>query len=208
MMPVLSFLSSPAGRWMRAIVGVVLIVIGALLGGLGWLLAAVGLVFVLVNTNSVPTALAVPLRVFGVVAFLVVLIAVRRRGPATDTRAAGGGFGRGYWLVVAAEVLAIWIGLALLNGPLHTPHAAVAWISSVVGVHFFALAVVWWIRLFSWLGAALLACGVVGLVLVAAGSDAGAIDLVGGVLPGAILLGFGLWGSTRASADRSRKPVS
>lgn len=75
--------------------------LGSLIG------AAFGLVFVLVNTSSVPTALAVLLRVLGVVAFLVVLIAVRRRGPTTDTRAAGGGFGRGYWLAVAAEVLAI-----------------------------------------------------------------------------------------------------
>ena len=67
---------------------------------------------------------------------------------------------------MAAEVLAIWIGLALLNGPLDTPHAAVAWISSVVGAHFFALAVVWRNPLFSWLGAALLGCGAVGLTSV------------------------------------------
>jgi hypothetical protein len=53
MMPVLSFLSSPAGRWTRAIVGVVLIVLGALLGGWGWLLAVVGLVFVLVGALDV-----------------------------------------------------------------------------------------------------------------------------------------------------------
>ena len=92
-------------------------------------------------------------------------------------------FGRRYWLVVAAAVLAIWIGLALLNGPLDTPHAAVAWISSVVGAHFFALAVVWSNPLFSWLGAALLGCGAVGLVLAARGSDAAAIELVGGVPP-------------------------
>jgi hypothetical protein len=113
-----------------------------------------------------------------------------------------GGFSRRYWLVVAAEVLAIWVGLALLNGPLDTPHAAVAWISSVVGAHFVALAVVWRNPLFHWLGTALLGCGVVGLVLAARGSAIGVIDLVGGVLPGAILLGVGLWGSTRQASSR------
>ena len=123
--------------------------LGSLIG------AAFGLVFVLVNTSLVSTALAVLLRLLRAGAFLAVLIAVRRPGTATGKRAAGGGFGRRYWLVVAAEVLAIWIGLALLNGPLDTPRAAVAWISSVVGAHFFALALVWRNPLFHWLGAGL-----------------------------------------------------
>ena len=173
--------------------------LGSLIG------AAFGLVFVLVNTGSIPSAFAWLLRVLGIVAFVAVLVAVGRPGPATGTRHAGGGFGRGYWLVVGAEVLAIWIGLALLNGPLETPHAAVAWISSVVGAHFFALAVVWRNPLFHRLGAALLVCGVVGLALAAGGSEASAIDLVGGVLPGAILIGFGLWGSTRGAGSKQRE---
>jgi len=163
--------------------------------------AAFGLVFVLINTSPLATAIAVPLRVLGVVAFLAVVIALRRPGPAAGTRAGGGDFSRRYWLVVAAEVLAIWFGLALLNGPLHTPHAAVAWVSSVVGAHFLALALVWRNPLFHWLGAALLGCGVVGLALAGRGTDLGLINLVGGVLPGAILLGFGLWGSTRGAGS-------
>lgn len=169
--------------------------------------AAFGLVFVLANTSSVATAVAVLLRVLGIVAFLAVVIAVRRPGPAAGARAAGGGFSRGYWLVVAAEVLAIWVGLALLDGPLRTPHAAVAWVSSVVGAHFIALALVWRNPLFHWLGAALLGCGVAGLVMAARGTDAAVIDLVGGVLPGAILLGFGLWGSTRSATSYGAQPV-
>lgn len=177
--------------------------LGSLIG------AAFGLVFVLVNTGSLATAVAVPLRVLGVVAFLAVVIAVRRPGPATGMRGGGGGFSRRYWLVVAAEVLAIWFGLALLNGPLHTPHAAVAWVSLVVGAHFIALALVWTNPLFHWLGAALLGCGVVGLILATRGTDAGVIDLAGGVLPGAILLGFGLWGSTTdANSYGASGPVS
>ena len=175
--------------------------LGSLIG------AAFGVVFVLANTSFLAPAIAVLLRVLGVVAFLAVLIAVRRPGPATRMRAGGGGFSRRYWLIVAAEVLAIWFGLALLNGPLHTPHAAVAWISSVVGAHFIALALVWRNPLFHWLGTALLGFGVVGLVLAARGSAVGVIDLVGGVLPGAILLGFGLWGSTRGASSYGAQAV-
>ncbi len=160
--------------------------------------AAFGLVFVVVNTGSLPTAPAALLRGLAVVAFVAVLIAaLRRSGPGGTRAPAGGGFGRGYWLVVAAEVVAIWGGLALLNGPLATPQAAVPWIASVVGAHFVALAVVWRNPLFHWLGAALLACGVAGLVLAARDADRAAIELVGGVLPGVILLAVGLWGSTR-----------
>ena len=76
---------------------------------------------------------------------------------------------------------AIWIGLTLRDGPLETPHAAVAWISSVVGAHFLALAT--------------------------GGSEASAIDRVGGVLSGAILLAFGLWGSTRGAGSQPARAV-
>lgn len=56
------------------------------------------------------------------------------------------------------EVLAIFGGLALLNGALDAPRAAVAWVSTVVGVHFLALAVLWRQRLFTVLGGALAPC--------------------------------------------------
>jgi hypothetical protein len=164
--------------------------LGSLIG------AAFGLVFVLVNTGPLPTALAVALPVIAVVAFVAVLLAVRRPGEATG-RPATDGFGRGYWLVVAAEVVGIAAGLVLLNGPLDAPQAAVAWVAFVVGAHFFGLAVIWKQAFFHWLGAAILACGLIGLLLAAAGASDATIDLTAGVLPGGLLLGFGLWGSTR-----------
>jgi hypothetical protein len=62
----------------------------------------------------------------------------------------------------------------------------IAWISFVVGAHFFGLAAIWKQSLFLWLG-----------------SSTGAIDTVAGVLPGGLLLGFGLW-----SSKKSRIPVA
>lgn len=52
-MTVLTFLSSTAGRWTRAVVGVILIALGVALGGGAWALAAVGVVFVLVGALDV-----------------------------------------------------------------------------------------------------------------------------------------------------------
>ena len=76
------------------------------------------------------------------------------------------------------------------------PQAAVGWISAVLGAHVVALAVIWTNPTFHWLGAALLLCGVAGLVLAASGQNDSAIDLLVGVFRGAILRGFSLWGST------------
>ena len=43
-MGIIKFLASTAGRWTRGIVGVALVVIGIVLGGWWWILAAVGAV--------------------------------------------------------------------------------------------------------------------------------------------------------------------
>lgn len=169
--------------------------VGSLIG------AIFGMVFVLANVGGLPSGVAAVLRILGIAAFVGVLIAVGRRPrAAVGSRPAGGGFGRDYWLVVAAEVLAIGAGLVVLNRVLDAPQAAVAWISLVVGTHFIGLAVVWREAFFHWLGAAILLCGVVGLVLAATAAPAGAINVVGGVLPGAVLLAFAVWGSTRGAA--------
>jgi hypothetical protein len=164
----------------------------------GSLIGAVfGLIFVLANTGALQPGLGTVLRVLGVAAFVAVLVTLRR--PAAVTRPAGSGIGRSYWLVVACEVVAITVGLVLLNGPLHAPQAAVSWISFVVGAHFIGCAVVWKQPFFHWLGTSILLCGATGLVLAVATSSTGPIDAAGGVLPGALLLAFSLWGSTSAS---------
>lgn len=169
--------------------------LGSLIG------ATFGLLFVLVNTAALSPSVTTTLRILAVAVFAAVLVAVRRPSRPASLNdmvgRGGGGFTKSFWFVVAAEVIAIMAGRALLSGPLDMPHAAGAWISLVVGVHFFALAAVWREPFFYWLGLSLLACGALGLVLAAADSSDSAIDLVGGVSPGVLLLAFGLWGSMR-----------
>lgn len=52
-MILLTFLASTSGRWARGIVGAALVVLGAVLGGWWWVLAAVGAVFLLVGLLDV-----------------------------------------------------------------------------------------------------------------------------------------------------------
>ncbi len=71
----------------------------------------------------------------------------------------------GYWRIVAAEATAGITGAALITGPLHTPDAAVAWVSVVVGVHFIALAAHWHQPLHLHVGTLIAGRGASGLVL-------------------------------------------
>jgi hypothetical protein len=157
-----------------------------------------GLLYVLANTGALPTVAAGALRALAAMAFLAILIALRpdrSRGSSPGSSDDVNPFGRGYWLVVAAEVVALFGGLALLRGPLGHPQGGVAWVSFVVGAHFFALAAVFHARFFHLLGGVVTACGV-GLVLVFSGAPQASIDMVSGVVPGAVLLAFGWWGAT------------
>ncbi|ROQ35084.1 hypothetical protein EDD98_4138 [Streptomyces sp. PanSC19] len=173
--------------------------------------AAFGLVFVQANASALPTAVATPLRLLAIAAFLGVVVFGRRRGravPAAGTAVAPGagvGFGRRYWYVVAAEVLGLAAGLLVISRVLHVPQAAVGWIAFVVGVHFFGLAVAWRRPALHVLAAGLTACGAAGLVLAALDAPVTAVRVTAGVLPGVLLLAS-VWRSGRrdpvASADR------
>ncbi len=174
---------------------------------IGSLIAATfGLIYVLVNAGPLSAPWTLTLRVLAAVAFVAVLVATFHAGvPSRD----GGGqqrrlFGRGYWFVVAAEFVALYLGVRVLSGPLDTPQAGVAWVSLVVGVHFFALAVVFGQRFFHSLGGVITACGVIGLVLATTGGSEATISLVAGVLPGAVLLGFGWWGAHRTQSTHEQ----
>ncbi|MFF7780229.1 hypothetical protein ACFZCG_38120 [Streptomyces tanashiensis] len=160
--------------------------------------AAFGLVFIQPNVGTLPTAVAVPLRLLAVAAFLWVVVLGRRgqgmpaaseagTGAGDDTRT-GTGFGRRYWYVVAAEVLGLVAGLLVISRVLHAPQAFAGWIAFVVGVHFSGLAVAWRRPAFHVLGASIAACGAAGLVLAAVGAPAAAIGVAAGILPGVLLL--------------------
>ncbi|MFE5595044.1 hypothetical protein [Streptomyces sp. NPDC056549] len=152
--------------------------------------ASFGLVFIQASAGSLPTAVAVPLRVLALAAFLRVAVLGRRGRAAVAPAAPASGtrFGRRYWYVVAAEVLGLVAGLLVIARVLHVPQAAVGWIALVVGVHFSGLAVAWRRPALHALGASIAACGAAGLVLAALGAPTVAIRVAAGILPGVLLL--------------------
>ncbi|MER7948103.1 hypothetical protein ABTY59_12045 [Streptomyces sp. NPDC096079] len=152
--------------------------------------AAFGLVFVQANAGSLPTAVAMPLRLLSLAAFLWVTVLGRRGSgvAGTATPASRTRFGRSYWYVVAAEVLGLVAGLVVIARVLHAPQAAVGWIALVVGVHFSGLAVAWRRPALHVLGASIAACGAAGLALAALGAPVAAGRTVAGILPGFLLL--------------------
>lgn len=181
--------------------------------GLGAIVAAsFGLVYVWLNAGVLPTAASLPLRGLGLLAFVLVAVAGQRAGRAERAaRAAGHSYGsarspfdRRFALLVLVEAAAIFGGVAVISRVLDAPQAGVAWVSLVVGLHFFALARWWGLAFFHRLGAVLTALGLAGLVLALVGSPVAAIAVVAGVLPGLVLLGFGWWGATRRAAPAPR----
>lgn len=165
--------------------------LGALIG------AAFGAVFVLVNSGDpVPAALGWGLRALAVLALAAVLFLGLRAGgrPTLDGRPM---FGPRYRVVVIGEVVLLVAGffvLSLLDAPVQ---ANVAWIATVVGLHFVALASAWKTRSILVVGVVLTVLGVVGLGLL--GSPALPwVPFVSGVLSGVTLLGGSLYGVRRA----------
>lgn len=149
---------------------------------------AFGTVFVLVNSADLSAPWPLVIRVAGLVvavALIAALVPVIRRGaPAT---AASDAMDRRYWLVVALEAVALFGGLAVINGVLHRSAVAVAWVAVVVGVHFFGLGWVWRMPLYHWLAAAMTLLGLAGFLIYALGGSAALVALVAGVGSGVAL---------------------
>lgn len=172
---------------------------------LGSLIGAIfGLIYVEANAGLLPEPLAVGLQIAAGIAFagLAALLVRARKVRAAAHPAGRGGFRGSYWLVVAGEAISIPAGAAVLNGPAGLPHAVVAWVSIVVGVHFLVLAVFWRLKLFRLLGAAIALCGAAGLTAAASGAAPADVAAIGGVLPGIVLLAASYWGvSPRSRAQ-------
>ncbi len=166
--------------------------------------AAFGVVFVIANAGALGRPTEVALRLLALGAFMACLVCVVR-----SSRVAVAGeplhFGPEYWAVVAGEVAFLLAGRYILNGPLDRPEAALPWLTLVVGVHFFPLAVVRHARIDHLLGIMLTGCGLAGLGLAfAPGDTAAATALTAGVIPGFVLLTASIW----AMRDVSPRPIS
>ncbi|MFG3441308.1 hypothetical protein ACGF0J_29035 [Nonomuraea sp. NPDC047897] len=173
----------------------------------GLLVGAVfGAVFVVVNAQSPLNSVTVNvLRVVAVLAAASVVamwFATARRERPTAAGPRRNMFGRGYLIIVAAEVILLFGGIRLLAAWEQPEQMNVAWVAFVVGVHFVALAPVWKDWGIAVPGAVLTVLGVAGLVM-AATSAVTWVPLVSGVLSGAVLLAgsvtFGWRGMTAAS---------
>lgn len=163
---------------------------GALIGG------TFGAAFVLANANTALGArAAVVFRVLAIAGLAGLYAAARRvrsRVSSCPSAASEPGrvspFGRRYWLIVAAEVAVLGIGIGLLRA-FGTPQPTnVAWIALMVGLHFIAFrcAGVWEGSVARAAGL-LIALGLAGFGLVAA-SDPRWTSFVSGVLSGLVLL--------------------
>ena len=176
------------------------IVVGSLIG------TAFGLVFILANSGDPVAPWPAIIRAAGLfVALLLVLgvVAVARRSPAAvpGNSDAAGFMGRGYRIIVVAEVIALFGGLMLINNVFHRPAVAVAWVAVVVGVHFIGLAKVWRMPIYTVLGTVQTLLGLAGFLLYAFGAPS-AIGLVSGVGSGVALfatVGTALIGALRAA---------
>lgn len=162
--------------------------IGALIGG------AFGLVFLVGNSSGFSTVGRIMVLVVGILAFAAILFLAfrsygRRRGsPQAGTAKA---FGTSFWIIVAVEALALFGGTKLLAG-LGYPELGVAWVSVVVGTHFFALGHVFGLRRFHLLAGVVTLCGIAGFIAFFIPAPA-FIPVLAGVIPGFVLLAFGLW---------------
>lgn len=130
-------------------------------------------------------------RVAAAVVFVALIAGIGRvrRALAVAPRAVGGPsmFSRGYWLIVAAEVVALLAGIVVINAVFGAHELTVAWIALIVGVHFFGLGGLWKAGALHVLGAVLAVLGVAGFVLHAAGGSNLVVALVSGVASGVAL---------------------
>jgi len=157
--------------------------------------ASFGVVFVLLNSGApLDLAVSVLLRVLALLTF-VGLIAGAVVISQSDPEPTGGvqmdQFGRGYRIVVAAEIVLLFGGfqvLRLLDAPSQT---RVAWVAFVVGVHFIAFLWVWEQRSILIPGVLLTGYGLAGLIM-SSTSAAGWVPFVSGVLSGVTLLACSL----------------
>jgi hypothetical protein len=147
-----------------------------------------GLIFVEVNSGDLASTWSFGLRAAGAVIAMILFVGLLwRRRWLQQAGQAVGRFNRRYWAVVAVEVMALFAGLVIIKRVLDADRFTVAWITVVVGVHFFGLGPIWRDRTLYLVGAVLALLGLAGFLIGVAGGSAAAIALVSGVGSGAAL---------------------
>ena len=177
--------------------------IASVIGGIG------GTAYVIINASSLGEPSAAALRILAVAALLWILArAWRWRAGSPRARARRAGFAAGYWAVVALEVVLIFGGRALIIGPLNEPSAFLAWLSLVVGLHFFAFVKIFHKLTYLWLGLLISASAIIAFILVGSGATPAAVAVFAAIVPGVVLLAFGVvrvpGASTAAPAPTGR----
>ena len=153
-----------------------------------WVGVSFGLAYVFVNAGRIGPPFGDALQVLAVVAVVGLAVLTRRTRNLALATEAPGRFDRAYWKVVAVEAAATVLGVAALSGPVGAPEAGVAWVSTVVGVHFVVLAQLWSSAFTRRLGGAIVACGIAGGVLAVTGGSPASIAWIAGEAPGVLLL--------------------
>src|SRR5262245_39321868 len=153
--------------------------------GIGWALwAAAGL--------SGGAAAAV--RIAGVViGVLIVAGAAFRRRASAPSRGSEPMFrSRGQLMWVAAELVALVVGNAVLGATGHSGYVA-AWTAFVVGVHFLGFGRLF-APVFTWVGVAFIAASIVGAAAGAADGTRQAVEASTGLIAAISLFAAGAWG--------------
>jgi hypothetical protein len=151
-----------------------------------------GLVFIEANSGQLAHAWQAAVRVGGALVGAVLIAALSRarrmEQPRTESaQISRPGFGRGYWAIVAAEVVALLAGLVVIDRVIGAHNLTVAWIAFIVGIHFFGLGVVWKAAMFHVIGAALALLGVAGCIVYAAHGPTWLVAVVSGTASGLVL---------------------
>ena len=121
---------------------------------------------------------------------------------ASPPRGSGSMFAsRGFLLVTVAEAGAIGIGNKLLAATGHTDYA-IAWVATVVGLHFVALGRLFFAG-FVRFGLALVTAGLIGVTVGGAGGGGASIKATTGLLVAACFFGVGVWSLLAQRAPRA-----
>ncbi len=165
--------------------------------------AIAGLTFVLINAGSVPAPLLWP--IVATVGFVAIMWFVVLRGPKVDQVPPTSSALRTYGLSVAVMVVAIPLGASIITNLLDRPHAVLAWVVFVVGVHFLPFAHVFRLPIFRWLAGSMIVVAVVGAVPTL-GSDSVVAAGWTGVSAGFMLLFFSAVGPRLTRGPRRSRP--